>query len=127
MAITCHLSEADRKHRFPNVALTVTATISFSTSDSEYNSSPHMPIVTGSRVDSYEIVATPRVGGMGEVSRSDATMKTRRRDQGTSRVLVRAILSVSAALSRKRRPLPPYLLADFVSVVASSGFFHNSP
>jgi len=38
-----------------------------------------------------------------------------------------AALSVSAALSRKRRPLPPYLLADFVSVVASSGFFHNSP
>ena len=28
---------------------------------------------------------------------------------------------------QEAQALPSYLLADFVSVVASSGFFHNSP
>ena len=36
--------------------------------------------------------------------------------------------SVSAVFEQEAQATAaPYLLADFVSVVASSGFFHNSP
>ena len=47
-----------------------------------------MPLVPGSRLDSYEIVAPLGAGGMGEVYRARDASETRRGDQGAPRLLV---------------------------------------
>jgi serine/threonine protein kinase len=87
-----------------------------------------MPLIAGSRLDSYEIISPLGAGGMGEGYRA--------RDVALKRDVAIKVLPDywSPDPERLRRfeqeaqaTAAPYLVADFVSVVASSGFFHNSP